>query len=129
MKIIRYAKNSPLAILRRARRLLSKHWTKRHYYNSATQCFCARGAIYQAAGVDLTTGQNPFLLPSSREVDAARMTTGICEGATKNARGAPVTLETWNDDPRRTLVQVLAFFDKLIAQQSAEPGIYVERVR
>jgi len=60
-------------------------------------CWCAIGAVYAAAPLEPDSGDAAFEY-------LARVTPGHLIG-------------TWNDDPSRTQAEVLALFDRAIAQQ------------
>lgn len=98
-------------ILAEARELIAKGWTQGTparnadgddcgVYESEAQCFCSLGALWRAAG------------GIGVAVDAAN---ALRAGATGSLASS---ISFWNDAPGRTQAEVLAAFDKAIAEVS-----------
>ena len=92
---------SALALLIEARRLIAvEGWVQGDYWNRDKDAYCARGALMAVSHC-----QYP-----EEEVDAWRALEALAGGH----------LTCWNDEPGRTVEDVLALYDRAIAGLEGE---------
>lgn len=99
----------------KARRLLTRGWTKGAYFDPATNCFCAVGAINQATirqeYTDSAESEN-VLLRARVLKRVAKAATGV---ATDQQQVNSARIIDWNDRTDITKKDVIAAFNKAIA--------------
>lgn len=104
------APQKPSDILREAKRLIKKGWTRgawarigkdaTHSSDPAATCFCASGALFRVSAGDLRRVASDYLR--------------------RGARLRTSEIPKWNDAPGRKKSQVLAAFDKAIQLAEAD---------
>lgn len=100
---------SILDVLKRARAILTKRWTQHRYYHQKTQCYCATGAIYRAAGFTARQVLEDRQGSSLFKRGLARKTVKIVE---QQLSRVGYGLEGYNDN--HTHAEVLNLFDETI---------------
>lgn len=111
---------SILDVLKRARAILTKRWTQHRYYHQKTQCYCATGAIYRAAGFTARQVLEDRQGSSLFKRGLARKTVKIVEQQLSRLFRTPRVgyglegygLEGYNDN--HTHAEVLNLFDETI---------------
>lgn len=100
------AEKTTSQVLQEARALVAAGWCQGPYSYweeiDGQQCYCAVGAVYTVLG--LVLGAVP---PAEAALDAAAV--ALSGGAETSAIG-------WNEDPRHTQADVLALFDRALAE-------------
>jgi len=94
---------TPLQILQRARKRISKGWCKGHY------ALTSEGVYVQS---DSKRATRWCLIGATHTEDMQKT---VYDLLLKSAHVEPGLLTRWNDAPRRTKKQVLAVIDKAIA--------------
>jgi hypothetical protein len=97
---------------------------KKQYYDRSTNCYCAAGAIRQAAserGREIYRSSDPHTwLTESEEVQVNQ----ICYKADGllSGQGRTPNIVAWNDEPGTTKEDVLEFLDVLAGALELEVG-------
>ncbi len=107
---------TPLAILRKARKLLTNplHWGQGKYFAGSgdTACMCLMGAVHVAAGLRDERSGLKMRSDDPAEINTARHL------LSKVIRCQ--SIESWNDHPGRRHVTVLLKLDRAIVLAEAE---------
>jgi hypothetical protein len=101
-----------IKVLERAKALLLKSpgkWIQGNYTKrvKGRQCFCAVGSVYHVAGYDVMRDEG----------EAPELARAAVNALTDVLRTPYLSVEDWNDDPRRTFPQVVRLFDKAIVKE------------
>lgn len=89
----------------KARDLIQAGWRQGSYsyHAESGSCYCAAGAIREAAGIGVAEKASDLFAPLAATIG----------GSTDEHEGGVIN---WNDDRDRTRDEVIAAFDKAIAQ-------------